>query len=100
MPLAIAMAIGGALLQLVASLVGRVLLALGIGYISYQGYDLLLGSFRTLFMSYAGGLPADLLSILGLLKLGTCFNIALSAITIRATLGGLQSGGFKRMVTK
>lgn len=100
MPLAIAMAIGGALLQLVASLVGRVLLALGIGYVSYKGFDVLTSSFRTLFMSYSGGLSSSLLMILGLLKLGTCFNIALSAVTIRATLGGLQSGGFKRMITK
>ena len=100
MPLAIAMALGGALLQLCASLVGRVLIALSIGYVSYKGYDLLLDSFRNLFTQYAGDLSPDTRKILGLLKLGTCFNIGLSALTIRATLGGLQSGGFKRMVTK
>jgi len=100
MPYVIAMAIGGMLLQMVASIVGRVLLALGVGYMSYQGFDVILGSVRTMFMNYAGGLSGDVLQILGLLKLGTCFNIAMSAILIRATLSGLQSGGFKRMVTK
>ena len=100
MPLAIAMAIGGVLLQLIGSLVGRILVALCLGYVSYQGFDLLLTSFRTLFTSYSAGLPASVLQILGILKMGTCFNIAMSALTIRAVLGGLQSGKFKRMVTK
>jgi large-conductance mechanosensitive channel len=100
MPYAIAVAIGGALLSLVASLVGRVLLALALGFVSYQGFDLLLTQFTTLFMQYSQALSSDTLKVLGLLKLGTCFNIALSALTIRATLGGLQSGTFKRLVHK
>ena len=100
MPLAIGMAIGGILLQLVASLVGRVLIALCVGFVSYQGFDLVLTSIRDLFNSYAGTLPAGVLGLFGILKVGTCFNIELSAVTIKAVLSGLQSGGFKRMVTK
>lgn len=100
MPLAIGMAIGGALLQLVSSLVGRVLLALGIGYVSYSGFTVLTDSIRALFLNAGGSLPGSVQQILGLLKVGTCFNIAMSALAIRATLAGLSSGSFKRMVTK
>ena len=70
MALPIAAAIGGVLLQITASVVGRVLVALGIGVATYTGVDVTLGWVKTQALSYLAMLPQDYLGILAVLKVG------------------------------
>ena len=99
MPIFIAALIGG-LVQAASSFVGRALVALGFGYVAYTGIDIALESAKTSFISAANGLPADVVGMLGVLKIGTGVNIILSALTARLILNGLTSGTIKRMVVK
>lgn len=99
MPLFIA-ALWGALLQLLGTLVGRVLVSLGIGYVSYTAVDTSIGYVKTFFVNSLTGLPADALGIMSALKVGTCVSMLASALLMRLTLAGLASGTLKKMVIK
>lgn len=99
MPVFIAALLGG-LVSAAGSFVGRVLIALGVGFVSYTGVDLALDQFRTAFLTGSTALPPQVIGMLGLLKIGTCFNILSSSVTARLVLNGLTSGTIKRMVIK
>ena len=99
MPIFIAALIGG-LVSAAGSMVGRVLIALGVGYVSYKGMDILFSSIKSLMLSNLSGLPAGVIGLFGILKIGTDVNILFSAITIRFTLNGLTGGALKKMVIK
>lgn len=99
MPLFIA-ALLGALASAAGHLVGRVLIALGIGFVSYQGIDTALAFVKTQMLAQVSGLPASMLALLGVMKIGIVMSILLSALTARMTLNGLQSGAVKKMVQK
>lgn len=99
MPIFIAALIGG-LVSAVGSFVGRVLVALGVGFVAYQGIDTALDAYKNLFISGANGMSSELVGMLGVLKIGTGVNILLSACIARLTINGLTSGTIKRMVIK
>jgi len=90
----------GAIIQVSGTIVGKVLVSLGIGYVSYSGIDLAFSFARSTFLSGLSGLPADAVALAGALKIGVCISMLLSALTVRATLGGLTSGTLTRMVTR
>ncbi|WP_029307901.1 DUF2523 family protein [Cupriavidus metallidurans] len=99
----LASALVGLLAQAATALVGRVLLALGIGFVSFVGIDALMSGLRTLFLNYiaqAGALPWNIVGILGVLQVGTCFNMILTTLAIRASLAGLSGGSIRKMVQK
>ena len=99
MPIFIAALIGG-LVQAASSLVGRVMVALGVGYVAYTGIDVALDAAKAQFFSAAAGLPPEVYGMLGVLKIGTGVNIICSALVARLVLNGLTSGTIKRMVVK
>jgi hypothetical protein len=99
MPVFIAMLWGG-FLSLVSSLVGRVLVSLGIGYFAYQGIDVLIGHYKDVFVTAAGSLDPRIVGMLGVFKIGTGLNILMSAIIARMTLSGMTGGTIKRMGVK
>ncbi|OJU91343.1 MAG: cobalt ABC transporter permease [Burkholderiales bacterium 66-5] len=99
MPVFIA-AIGGVLINLVGTLAGRVLIALGIGVVTYSGMDASMGWAKDAAISALGSLPADALSLIGYLKVGVCVNIITSAMAARAVINGLSGDSFKRWVLK
>lgn len=99
MPVFVA-AIGGMLINLVGTLVGRVLVALGIGVVTYTGMNSSLGFLKSQAVSAFSGLPAEVLSIIGIMKVGVCISIITSAITARLLLNGLTGDTFKRWVHK
>ncbi|NYI00234.1 DUF2523 domain-containing protein [Cupriavidus plantarum] len=99
----LASAIIGLLAQAATALVGRVLLALGIGFVSFVGVDALMTGFRTLFLNYvsqSSALPWNIVGVLGVLKVGTCFNMILTTLAVRASLAGLTGGSVRKMVQK
>jgi hypothetical protein len=90
--------IAGALLTLTGSFVGRVLVSLGIGFISYEGVTTAMDAIKSNVLSLASGLPAVTLGVMATMKVGTCISILLSAVIVRLTLQGLtSSGAIKRM---
>lgn len=91
MPVFIA-ALVGALASSAGQIVIKVLLALGIGYISFQGFDFLVESTKNDVMASLGSFSPLTVQLLGVLKVGVCINIMFSAVVIRLTLNGAMSG--------
>jgi hypothetical protein len=99
MPLFLAALLGG-LVQAASSIVGRVLIALGIGYVSYTGINALLGWTKSQVVSYLVGAPGTVVAIMGLLKIDVAVSIIFSALAARLVLQGLTSDKVTRMVIK
>ena len=99
MPVFIA-AIGGMLINLVGTLAGRVLIALGISVITYSGITVTLDFLKSQAIAAFSGLPVEVFSILGILKVGQCISIVTSAIAAKLLLDGLTGDTFKRWVGK
>jgi len=98
MALPIAGMIGGALLSLAGSFVLRVLMALGLSVVSYYGFSAGLDFFKNLVTSNLSGLPADMLSLLGYMKVGKALTIIFSAMLASVVVKGLSNGVYKRFV--
>ncbi len=99
MPVFIAALLGG-LLQFASSFVGRVLIALGVEYVSYKGFETTLNWMEQMMYDNLNGLPADIINIVALTKVDVAISIISGAFLARATLNGLTSDTFKRMVIK
>lgn len=92
----------GALIQAMASLIGRALVALGIGAVTYAGVSALYNSLKASAFSYldqAAG-SASIGPWLAIFHVGMIFNILFSAVAVRLALRGLTSGTLKKWVTK
>jgi len=91
--------IWGGLVSILSSLVGRVLVALAITYVSYQGIDILIQSVKSSALASMGSMGV-LSGVVGMLKLGECLNVVISAVVAKYTIGGLTSGAVTKMVLK
>ena len=99
MPIFIA-AIGGMLLNLVGSIVGRVLVALGMAVITYTGINASLEALKTQAIQSFTSLPPEVFGMLSIMKVGVAISVVTSAIAARLLLDGLTSDTFKRFVLK
>lgn len=99
MPIFIAALLGG-LATAMGSMVGRVLIALGIGYVTYSGLNVLLDWIQSQIFSHLMGINSQVLGIIGVLQVGTSVNIIFSAIAARFIVGGITNGTVTRMVIK
>lgn len=96
----LAFAILGALIQGAGTLVGRVLLSLGIGYVTYTGLDTSLDWLKVQIQTSFNALPPEAIQILSALKVGAGISVLISALSARLVLNGLTSGSIKKMVIK
>lgn len=99
MPVFIAALIGG-LVQAAGTLVGRVLISLGIGYATYEGLDTGLGWIQAQIAGSFGDLAAQTIAVLSGSGIGVAVSIVLSAISARLFLDGVVNGTLKRMVLR
>ena len=99
MPVFIAALIGG-LAQAAASLVGRVLLAMGFGYVSYTGVNTTITWLTNQIMSNLQGLSSDVLQFVALTKVDKAVAIISAAFLVRAMLNGLTSDTVKKLAMK
>ena len=99
MPLFLA-ALWGALIQVAGTLVGKVLLSLGIGYLTFTGVDASLAWAKAQFLAGLSGLPASAVGLASTMKVGVCVSMLLSAVTARLALAGVTSGTIKKMALK
>lgn len=97
MPAFVAALLGG-LLSITSSLVGRVLVALGIGTVTYTGITTVLGYAKAQALASLSAAPAQLTQLLGFLGVGEFISIITSALVARLILNGLNSGALKRFV--
>jgi hypothetical protein len=93
-------AVAGALLQICASMVGRVLLALGISFVTFMGADTGIGWLRTSIQSNFMGLPVDALNFLAWLWVDKAISLLFSAYAAASAIGMVGGASFTRMVSK
>lgn len=99
MPVFVA-AIGGMLINLVGTLVGRVLVALGLSVVTYTGLSASLDFLKAQAISSFSSLPSEIFMLLGYMKVGSCISIVCSAIAARAVIQGISGDTFKRWVLR
>lgn len=84
-------AIWGALAPVLGSLVGRVLLALGLSYATYSGLSVGVDAIKAAVFSNFAGLPADVVGLLGYLwvdkAISTVFSAFVAALAIKIGTG-------------
>jgi len=93
-------AIGGMLINLVGTLVGRVLVALGISVITYTGITITLDALKSQAISAFSSLPPEVFGLLGILRVGQCISIVTSAIAAKLVIDGLTGDTMKKWVHK
>lgn len=100
MPWIISVLLGG-LLQIVGSVVGRVIVALGFGYVEYTGLNLLIDSVKadaTAALSAVGA--SSLADWAGFFRLDVHISIIISAIGVKVLLNSLGGDKVRRLVQK
>lgn len=99
MPLILASLLGG-LINISGTLAGRVLIALGVGIVTYTGVQTGVDAILSNLDSALAGVPADILGLLGHMKVGQALNIVISALSARMLLDGLKGDTVKKWVLK
>ena len=99
LPVIAAAAIGG-LISVTGTIVGRVLIALGVGVVTYTGVQAGIDSLLANLDYAIAGVPADILGLLGFMRVGEALNIIISAMSARMLLNGLQGDTIKKWVLK
>jgi len=99
MPVFISAILGG-LIQITGSLVGRVLVALGLSTVTYSGMSTTLTWLKSQAVTAALGLPPDVIGMLSVMKVGTSISIIFSAMLARLVVTGLQGDTVKKWVLK
>lgn len=89
----------GALAFAMGTFAGRVLIALGLGFVSYKGIDLAIGKMKDAAIAGLQGIPADALVLVGYLWLDKALSVIFSAVVIALSMKALN-GTVKKMVAK
>lgn len=82
-----------------APLVKNVLVALGIGMVTFAGFQLMVNQAKSWVQSSFSGLPSDVIAILGLAKVDVAVNIVFAAVITRAVVAGMNkaTGGISKL---
>ena len=100
MPFPIAVGIGVVFSTIIVPLVVKVFLALGVGFVTYTGAQLLIDTVLTeLQTQFASAAFDSMRSLFAYMNVDKAITMMVSAITIRATLRGLQAGGSLRKLS-
>lgn len=90
----------GVLAQILPSLIGRILLALGISFVTYTGMSVAIDSLYTQVQANFSGLPIETLNLLAYLWVDKAFSLVFSAFSASLAIKTLQGGSITRMVMK
>ena len=88
----------GGLIEIAGTLAGRVLIALGFGFVSFTGIQTAIGYAENLIWSNMSGLPAAVLQLVGYMRIDDAISLVISAVAARLLLNGLTGGKLKRLV--
>jgi hypothetical protein len=97
MPLVLAFL--GGLLSFVPALVGRVLLALGMGYATFTGFDLALDWVMESIKTNMSAMPADVMNFMAFMWVDRAIALIFSSVTMTLTLK-LTAGKLTKLVVK
>jgi len=92
--------VAGAFLEIIGTLIGKALTALGIGVATYTGFSATLTWLKTSAVTSLMALPPDVVSMLSLMRVGSCISMVSSALIVRLTFQGMQSDTVKRWIKK
>jgi len=92
-------ALVGALAAAMGSFVGRALIALGVGFVSYKGIDLGLNSLRDLAISNVKGMPVQVVGFLAYLWVDKALTVIFSGVAVALSMR-MIGGSVKKMVIK
>ena len=70
----------GIITALLSSIVAKVLLGAGLAFVSYTFVNDLVAQAQSQMMNLYGGLPSDILGVLGILKIPQSLSVIMSAI--------------------
>ena len=87
-----------ALLQAAASFVGRVLIAMGLGFVEYLGIQALFDQVKNSALALAA--PGPLIEWAGFLRIDQHLSIIISAIGVKLLLRGLSGGSIKKLTRR
>lgn len=94
------MSLLGGLLTIAGSMVGRVLLALGMSFVTFKGFDLTVSWLLNQIKAYMGGMPADVLSFLAWCWVDKAIGMVFSAYTAAIAVKVAGGTGITKLVTK
>lgn len=100
MPWIVSVLLGG-LIQIVGSLVGRVLVALGFGFVEYTGISMLIDSAKSSALSLLSGVGASSIAEwAGFFLIDRHISVLLSAVGVKVLLNALGGASVKRLVQR
>jgi hypothetical protein len=79
-------ALGLALAWVIGSVVRRIILGLGVGFVVYTGTTAMIDAINSYINTNLAGMPATLVQLVNVLNVPTAFNMILAAITFHYTL--------------
>ena len=92
-------ALVGALAGAMASFVGRAIIALGLGVVTYKGIGSVIDTLKGNVISNLNGLPLDMVGLLGYLWVDKAITVIFSAIATSLAVK-LVAGSYKKMTFK
>ena len=94
------MALLGGILTICGSMVGRVLLALGMSYVTYSGFDVGINWLLTSIKTNMSAMPADILSFMAWIWLYKAIGLIFSAYSSALLIKMAGSTKFTKLITK
>lgn len=99
MPYFVAALLGG-LINIAATLTGKVVVALGFTLVSYTGISATLSFLQSSFIQSFISLPPDMVQLISYMGVGEFVSIIFSSLLAKQVLLGLTNGTVKRWVSK
>lgn len=93
-------ALMGALINIAGTLVGRVLISLGLSVVTFTGLSTTLDWAKSNVATSFSSLPPEVIGMLSMLGVGEFLSIVLSAVSARMVLQGLTGDSVKKWVLK
>ena len=90
----------GGLVDLVGTLVGRVLVSLALGYVAFSGVDASITAAKIALLGNIHAMGGQSVQVLSILHVGTLISAAFSGLLTRLSIQGMQSGVIKKLVQK
>lgn len=96
----ILIALSGVLIQITSTLLGRVLLSLGFGMVSYTGFSILLDSIIAGLKGSFGGMSAVMLNFVAWMWVDKALSIIIAAVntSLSIQLAGAAGGALRKWV--
>src|SRR5438309_4505314 len=94
------MALLGGLIEISGSLVGRVLLSLGLGFVTYSGFDVGVTWLSNQIKANMAGMPADMVQFLGWLWVVKAIGLLFSAYSAALAIKMAGSTSVTKLVSK